>query len=340
MLLLDKLIKQSDLHVNPLIKQAYQAIAADIKQAERFVLHKDAVAAMFNVSQTKPTSISSALPWALAPYPLIWIEWSEGDIEAAETEATAAPIPEGRRPRRTGVLIRTLGGPDRGVMTLCWDFPGDEEVNVSWIQQLYDWRDFEGDVLELAALHGLSFPFPVRRASPVPSSSVARQLHLSKAAGKQLETIEERAALQEMWLKCYCVPSNYSFTAGGTGGRVQVSKADYDEAVTSWYGEIAFVVAVLLLMNVKSYLQVEVPEISRRMARRKRPKRLPFSEIKLALPAYQQQRAAENGASKAEIRRHLVRGHFKIRKTGVYWWSHHARGAGPLSKRAGYNVRA
>lgn len=119
-----------------------------------------------------------------------------------------------------------------------------------------------------------------------------------------------------------------------------VTRQQFASLNADWDGEIFFVVAVLLLLNVRSYVQVEVPEVSKRMARRKRPKRLPFSEIKLLLPAHQLERAAEQGVTKAEIRRHLVRGHFKIRKTGVYWWSHHPRGTGTPLERAGYKVRS
>jgi hypothetical protein len=37
-------------------------------------------------------------------------------------------------------------------------------------------------------------------------------------------------------------------------------------------------------------------------------------------------RAGMAGDERNPSRLHLVRGHFKIRASGVYWWSPHARG--------------
>lgn len=43
--------------------------------------------------------------------------------------------------------------------------------------------------------------------------------------------------------------------------------------------------------------------------------------------------------SKLETAAHYVRGHFKQRKTGVYWWNAFVRGTGEPRKRTAYNVR-
>jgi hypothetical protein len=46
-------------------------------------------------------------------------------------------------------------------------------------------------------------------------------------------------------------------------------------------------------------------------------------------------------AEHRELRAHFVRGHFKARKSGVFWWSPHARGdlsRGMVAKD--YEVRA
>src|SRR5262245_13639140 len=51
------------------------------------------------------------------------------------------------------------------------------------------------------------------------------------------------------------------------------------------------------------------------------------------------QRAAEAaGMTRAEMRAHLVRGHFKLRRTGVYWWSSFVRGRGTGLIRQHYGV--
>ena len=45
----------------------------------------------------------------------------------------------------------------------------------------------------------------------------------------------------------------------------------------------------------------------------------------------------EVGSTKA---RHLVRGHFKVCRTGIFWWRPHFAGHGALKERAGYKVMA
>lgn len=43
-------------------------------------------------------------------------------------------------------------------------------------------------------------------------------------------------------------------------------------------------------------------------------------------------------STRADVDAHLVRGHFKRRKSGVYWWSPFVRGTGELRERKGYIV--
>ena len=50
--------------------------------------------------------------------------------------------------------------------------------------------------------------------------------------------------------------------------------------------------------------------------------------------------ASDGSISKqADIAAHYVRGHFKQRKSGVYWWSSFVRGTGELRKRSAYVVK-
>jgi hypothetical protein len=43
-------------------------------------------------------------------------------------------------------------------------------------------------------------------------------------------------------------------------------------------------------------------------------------------------------AQRADVEAHLVRGHFKRRKSGVYWWSPFVRGTGELKERKAYII--
>jgi|GEM_PF-3598982 len=49
-----------------------------------------------------------------------------------------------------------------------------------------------------------------------------------------------------------------------------------------------------------------------------------------------QDSSREGGQAGRWLPAHLVRGHFKRRKTGVYWWRPHVAGKGPVRRREGY----
>lgn len=46
------------------------------------------------------------------------------------------------------------------------------------------------------------------------------------------------------------------------------------------------------------------------------------------------------GGNRAGSKTHVVRGHFKVRKEGVFWWNAHVRGDGKLAERTAYEVRS
>ncbi len=340
MLLLDKVLKQATHHPLPFLREAFKALAQDLRKAERFVLRGDAVAAIFNVAQSKPTSLKNALPWALAPYPLMWLERAERDITLAESKATAAQCPEERRPNRVGVLIRTFGGANRGIMTLCWDFPGSRDAEMSMVQHLFDWRENDSDLQGLVEDHGLRFPDHIAPTALAPASPTAANTgHLSKQAQTFFASYEERDAMYDMRRRTWSVPCRYMHPPVRGGSIVPVDRLTFDAAMLDWYGELTFVIASLTLLNVRNYVQVDMPASARRMAGRSKPRRLSYSDVKLVLPDHQGQRAAGQGVSKEEVRRHLVRGHFKVRKTGVHWWRHHPRGTAAPCLRERYQVR-
>lgn len=43
-------------------------------------------------------------------------------------------------------------------------------------------------------------------------------------------------------------------------------------------------------------------------------------------------------SKRSDLAAHYVRGHFKVRQSGVYWWGPFVRGSGPLRKREAYKV--
>ncbi len=93
-------------------------------------------------------------------------------------------------------------------------------------------------------------------------------------------------------------------------------------------GEGAFVQAAIALLNSKTCVEnriVDLSKLNASRARRRKTQLLPYS-ITTLRPSKAQQRAVSRGANQEAIRGHLVRGHLKVRRSGIFWWHHFTRG--------------
>jgi hypothetical protein len=104
-----------------------------------------------------------------------------------------------------------------------------------------------------------------------------------------------------------------------------------DLSRADWAGEPAFLLAVIGLLNARNAIETETvshPKLNR--ARIKRGK-LPLFEHRILKIAHRQHKRVYGEAGSrgdyAPMRGHFVRGHFKTRRTGIFFWHPHARGS-------------
>jgi len=103
------------------------------------------------------------------------------------------------------------------------------------------------------------------------------------------------------------------------------SLAEY--AREDWGGEMRFLVAVLGLLNTRNVVRSEPVDNSRLNARRERHgQRGLFSHTVVKIRPSVAVSSRVGAGGHREVRLHFVRGHFKRRRSGLYWWSMHARG--------------
>lgn len=96
-----------------------------------------------------------------------------------------------------------------------------------------------------------------------------------------------------------------------------------------WQGEVTFLLATLALLNSRNAAEVsEAVEPAGNKRRRLCRKRLLFSYHWLRIPQRYKLRhiSADGEPSGIQLRAHFVRGHFKVRRTGVFFWSAYQRG--------------
>jgi hypothetical protein len=103
------------------------------------------------------------------------------------------------------------------------------------------------------------------------------------------------------------------------------------ERLASWWqGEPRYLTAVLELLQSRNATEisplVDLSQLNRQRARQDKP--LLFSYHLLSIPQRYKQFHLSIAAADdpVRLRAHFVRGHFKVRKTGVFFWSAYQRG--------------
>ena len=93
-------------------------------------------------------------------------------------------------------------------------------------------------------------------------------------------------------------------------------------------GEATFLIAMLALLNSRNASEVVSVDMTKQNKRRKLVgKPLLFDYRELCIPQrYKQRNVPEAGEDPVQLRAHFCRGHFKVRGTGVFFWSAHQRG--------------
>jgi hypothetical protein len=98
---------------------------------------------------------------------------------------------------------------------------------------------------------------------------------------------------------------------------------------SDWAGEIRFIFAVLGLLNARNVAETEKVEFTKLNKKRAAQKKFSLSShilLKIRTTHKRSLLGMRLGAGPAEMRAHFVRGHFKTRRTGLFWWGPHMRG--------------
>jgi hypothetical protein len=94
-------------------------------------------------------------------------------------------------------------------------------------------------------------------------------------------------------------------------------------------GNWVFATSFMIMLNARHALERTVEDLGRLNRRRLHASKRPLREFivtRLDLSRGTTNRGIASGMSRDAARQHLVRGHFKTRKSGIYWWSPFVRG--------------
>jgi hypothetical protein len=311
------------------------SLARVLVDAQCFSLAPEVVDAAEDVSRSRPSSILSALPYVRMPHRTMWVEWEPDSTIRRDADDTL-PVPI-----RMGCLLEELGDLTACRMTWAWEhrpenIQGDLPLMIAPISVVADWSE-DAPLVE-AELSG------VRNRIP---SSVEVQQFIHQTRWRSLAgNAEEMEAFRQ--LMGHAVPICSPHCAKWINELSAILTEDQiDKTVQNWIGDVRgeerFIEALLVLMNARNGISQEREDLSRLNAARLRRRRMPLREYiitRLQVPRRMSQiMTGQSQSDRVQMRRHLVRGHFKIRRTGIFWWAPFPRGSGSSSTRSHYRVK-
>ena len=290
-----------------------------LENAQCFTLSDDISQVCSQVCLSKPSSILSALNLSRAPYPLTWIEWTPSD--RIVQVINGKPIP-----RRVGCLLVTDEDGAKGTFILAWVHNKDEiTLNPLGLAFNWDLSDNEPVIAQYARAKGI-----ISETTTAERRAALTKLSLPNRWEKHRDNLVEREAVIDLELRASIVPVDFCLPFLEMA-RMMPGTDQFESYCGDLEGELPFVELFLLLLNSRNTIVEQTKEdlsrLNKARAKNRRPPLKEFITTRVKL-GNRVQRARMAGGSAHEVRTHLCRGHFKLRSSGVYWWSAHMRGTG------------
>jgi hypothetical protein len=272
----------------PLVYDGLEKVYDRIRAAQKFILTKEFCIAADGLVDNV-NELLKITPFCRLPYPATWIEWLSGDRPHWN--------PSGPYKARPVDKERHQSAPHRCGLLLEQDGSPNK-----WLSHLF-WSMKEP--LDAPSQFNCSLGAVWIDASGPTSFEAMAQRRIADFGHLFVRLISEKSP--------------------ETASRL----AEY--AIEDWGGEVRFMIAVLGLLNTRNVAQtVNIDKTKENIQRIRHSKRALFSHTLLKIrPQIYTHYIGESAIHQYnELRLHFVRGHFKHRKTGLFWWGMHARGSG------------
>jgi len=262
--------------------------------------------------------IADAIPYCRLPYAYTWIEVAQA--HRLLYQAAGIHIPEIQKiPHRVGFLLRAANK-EHSVFSAhqFWNIAGN--IHASHISLTFD-PSRGKNAREITDPDETKHEFFDIESSPAWNKATP------KARGFLDAIIRPDITLYRTGLESLAGDPKYA-----EFGRMMLEIGAAD-----WSGEAVFILAVLTLLNTTNAAEATPVEHGKLNSARLKQGKQPLVDyhiltISSKLKAKMGVTKVSGKHSLKELRMHLCRGHFKVRRTGVFWWRPHARG----SKSKGY----
>jgi len=313
-MLADEICTEGYLCVSP--KEVLTRASEAIVRAGRFVVDREVLEAANFISEAMPSSLLRGLPLCRLPYQTTWFEYAGHDRPGMTDPGMILP-------QRIGMLCES-------------DPAAPHQVNVNLF-----WRHKgQGSKPQMCPV-SMSLDF---------STDGDRGRHMDFEPGSKEESL---TGLKE-WLLRSELPRNQAIAASAEqleaaltlSNRCNFNKSAYVEGEAEGVirrvsdaaerllklprasSDAGMLLGVVMLLNTYNGTRQQTADLGKlnvARAKRRLPALLGYSTVTLHLAGRRAERQ-QWGPSGQAVRQHLVRGHFKIRKGGIFWWSQHKRG--------------
>lgn len=302
-MLADELIANDMLRTG-LGSEHHQKLVTSLRIAQRFSLSREFADAATQISHTNMAAFKNAIQACRAPAPICWLEVPNqfrGDFLKDNNHDVVLAFDT----ERVGVLIEQLSSDGtRYQMTLGFKCGG--QVCISGRSAVVDVsNNFSPRDVDNLSIDKLSQKFN------------GDDFHAALQLESRIHPIECKYATRMI--------DNVKRMCGDNRQRLKMFT---DAEDLNWSGETLFWLSVLALINTRnvgSRVKKDLSKINKARAKSRKSPLLDYSIC--TIDAARFERGATRGyANRSSARAHFVRGHFKLRRTGVFWWRPSMRG--------------
>lgn len=283
--------------------QAYRELAAQISAAQRYALSREAAFLIHSVAQMNAPQVLAALKICRMPFPLMWVEMAFRDRQDyfATIGYTVDPYERSLPPSRLGYLIQQT----------------DEAGQIIDVTLAWKHKHATGP-----SIGGLSM-----------SINMTERPCIFDAQGRGEKPFlgDPKHANQWREIESRIIPELCRFmlpTWHLVGNNEVETERLMKDALYDLKAEWRFVVGLLLVLNSRNVVapseKQEFVKLNKARARNGKPPMLSYRTLNLSLSHVQRNRMGKPGIT--DLLKHLVSGHWKVRRTGIFWWSPHVRG--------------
>ena len=310
---------------------AWKTFTSRLETAHRFSLQRDAAQMILGISQSSPKRFQQALGVCRLPFRRMWIEFAFKDRMAwleqdSQHNMHVVKHEDAPPPQRLGFYLEQL----------------DDNGRKFFFQPAWVHPDGATSICQL----GIVINTDPNLVIDIGEHDDAWRKKAERGwSDAWIDNPDEVRALLEMEKRIEIVIPKWNkpiWDHLAEKCSKNTLERMFDLAIYDLRSEWRFVLGLLTTLNSRNVVQisdtVDNRKINKARARTGKAPLLDHSEIRLALSHAQRMRIAVGG-NRGPVSASHVRGHFKLRKSGLWWWSDHLRGGNVVFPKV-YDVRA